>query len=234
MEQADTIFIVSQNPCTNHLRKLTPLQKAKGNGGTDVAVNPMLETCFLSFKHPQDHLHPLQIPRFIFTPRTPHADVWLLVMIDGDTAFFQDLMKQMLEEEDRRPGQIFDDDFVRHHTPGIEALTAQRRETSWEQIVDSALIRMQIHEAPAHIRQMPKGKTLRLVLPADAAINWTADGWATINHADAVEIGALKLWFADLPTGKCADDTGIEFTFFWKQAQRWEGTHCSVVIGPSK
>ncbi|MEO6874061.1 MAG: glycoside hydrolase family 15 protein, partial [Opitutaceae bacterium] len=84
------------------------------------------------------------------------------------------------------------------------------------------------------IRQIPKGKTLRLVLAANAAINWTADAWATVNHADAVEIGALKLWFADLPTGKCADGTRIEFTFFWKQARRWEGTNCSVAVDPAQ
>ena len=55
------------------------------------------------------------------------ADLWLPVMINGDMAFFQGLMKEMLEEEDRRPGQVFDHDFIKHHTAGLDALIAQLR-----------------------------------------------------------------------------------------------------------
>jgi molybdopterin-dependent oxidoreductase alpha subunit len=148
LEKADAIFIVGQNPGTNHPRMLTPLQTAKENGCKIVAVNPMPETGFLRFKNPQDLLHPLKIPRFLFTRGTPLADLWVPVTINGDMAFFQGLMKEMLEEEDRRPGQVFDHDFIKRHTEDVDALIAQLRESSWEQIVaDSGLSREQIHQA---------------------------------------------------------------------------------------
>jgi glucoamylase len=81
------------------------------------------------------------------------------------------------------------------------------------------------------LRQAPPGKTLRLIVAADAAITWSADGWATVSHADAVAVGALKLWFADLPVQDCAAGAVVEFTFFWKEARRWEGRNFAVAIG---
>jgi molybdopterin-dependent oxidoreductase alpha subunit len=157
LEEADAIFIVGQNPGTNHPRMLTPLQKAKENGCKIVAVNPMPETGFLRFKNPQDLLHPLHIPRFLFTRGTPLADLWLPVMINGDMAFFQGLMKEMLEEEDRRPGKIFDHDFIQHHTEGFDALVVQLRAAAWEQIVqDSGLSREQIRQAATIAMQAHK------------------------------------------------------------------------------
>ncbi|HVU18370.1 MAG TPA: FdhF/YdeP family oxidoreductase [Candidatus Didemnitutus sp.] len=148
LEHADAIFIVGQNPGTNHPRMLTPLQKAKENGCRIVAVNPMPETGFLRFKNPQDLLHPLHIPRFLFTRGTPLADLWLPVAINGDMAFFQGLMKEMLAEEEKRPGKVFDWDFIKHHTEGLDQLVEQLRAVSWDDIVaNSGLTREQIRQA---------------------------------------------------------------------------------------
>jgi glucoamylase len=44
-------------------------------------------------------------------------------------------------------------------------------------------------------------------------------------------IAVFDLWFADLPTEPGADGAGIEFTFFWQDAQRWEGENFSVAVG---
>jgi glucoamylase len=82
-------------------------------------------------------------------------------------------------------------------------------------------------------RRMPRRKTLRLVVATAAKVTWSADGWATTNHAETTEINALKLWFADLPVQECVDGAVIGFTFFWQDAQRWEGTNFAVeVSGP--
>ena len=81
------------------------------------------------------------------------------------------------------------------------------------------------------IRRMPAGQILRLILAADATICWSADGWASTNHADAAPISALDLWFTDLPTKDCLEGSVIEFTFYWKEAQRWEGRNFSVELG---
>jgi glucoamylase len=83
------------------------------------------------------------------------------------------------------------------------------------------------------IRRMPPGRILRLIVTADATIVWSADGWASTNQADATSVSALNMWFADLPTGDCPDCSVIEFTFFWKEAQSWEGRNHSVAVsGP--
>ncbi len=81
--------------------------------------------------------------------------------------------------------------------------------------------------------RMAQGKTLRLIVAADAAISWSADGWTSTRQADTTAIGPLDLWFADVPTENCAGGLAIQFTFFWKAAQRWEGRNYSVqVSGP--
>ena len=54
------------------------------------------------------------------------------------------------------------------------------------------------------------------------------------NRADTTNNSALNLWFADLPTENCPGGLVIEFTFFWKEAQRWEGRNYSVVVSGPK
>ncbi|MCX6904804.1 MAG: hypothetical protein NTW03_15250 [Verrucomicrobia bacterium] len=58
--------------------------------------------------------------------------------------------------------------------------------------------------------------------------------WPTTNQVDAAPISALNLWFADLLTEACPDGSVIEFTFFWKEAQRWEGRNYSVAVSGPK
>jgi molybdopterin-dependent oxidoreductase alpha subunit len=148
LAMSDAIFILGQNPGTNHPRMLTSLQQAKEKGAKIVFVNPLPETGAFRFKNPQDLLHPTRIPRFVFGPGTALADLWMPVQINGDMAFLQGLMKEMLEEEDRFPGKIFDHDFIHHHTSGYKALIEQLRRTDWDDIIaDSGLSREQIAAA---------------------------------------------------------------------------------------
>ncbi len=147
-ELADAIFIIGQNPGTNHPRMLTPLQKAKERGCKIVFVNPLPEVGVFRFKNPQDLLHPLRMARFIFGGGTKMSDLWLPVTINGDMAFLKGLMKRMLEEEERRPGEVFDHEFIRGHTQGFEELIAVLRQTPWGEIIEgSGLSREQIFEA---------------------------------------------------------------------------------------
>jgi glucoamylase len=81
------------------------------------------------------------------------------------------------------------------------------------------------------LRWMPSGKILRLILTADATVAWSATAWTSTNTMDSIHINALNLWFADLPTEICCGEGSvIEFTFFWKEAQRWEGRNYSVAV----
>src|SRR4051812_46990012 len=173
-EKADAIFIIGQNPGTNHPRMLTSLQKAKERGCKIVSVNPLPEVGNFRFKNPQDLLHLPHIPRFLFGKGTPLSDLWLPVTINGDMAFLHGLMKELLEEEDRRTRRgggadaarprsgsnpppraggyepVFDHEFIHHYTTGYEQLIEQLRKSSWEQIVaDSGLNREQIKQASA-------------------------------------------------------------------------------------
>jgi glucoamylase len=77
------------------------------------------------------------------------------------------------------------------------------------------------------LQHIAKGKTLRLIVEADTTVSWSADGWATTHQLEATHIPALNLWYADLPLAESA----IEFTFFWKQAKRWEGRNfmCHII-----
>jgi glucoamylase len=81
---------------------------------------------------------------------------------------------------------------------------------------------------------MSQGKILRLIVAADATISWSADNWASTNRVDTAHDTALNLWFADLPTEECPEGSVIEFTFFWKEAQRQEGRNYSVAVNGPK
>ncbi|MDB6027638.1 MAG: glucoamylase [Verrucomicrobiales bacterium] len=87
---------------------------------------------------------------------------------------------------------------------------------------------------PRHaIRRMPSGRILRLIFATDADIVWSTDAWSTTNAAASTHLSSLNLWFADLPAQDCPQGSAIEFTFFWKKAQRWEGMNYSVAVtGP--
>ena len=145
---ADAIFIIGQNPGTNHPRMLTALQQAKARGCKIITVNPLSEVGSTQFKNPQDLLHPTRIPRFLASNGTSLTDLWLPVRINGDMAFLQGLMKELLAEEELRPGTVFDHEFIREHTQNYDALLTQLRATSWDDVVrDSGLSREQIRAA---------------------------------------------------------------------------------------
>src|SRR5437764_3736050 len=54
--QADAIFILGQNPGTNHPRMFTTLLAAKRRGCKIVSINPLRERALVRFTHPQDVL----------------------------------------------------------------------------------------------------------------------------------------------------------------------------------
>ena len=97
-------------------------------------------------------------------------------------------------------------------------------------VVSRARHAHEMWSASHSIRQLPQGKILRLIVVADATIVWTANAWSTTNHADVTQLGALNIWFADLPTEKFSVGSVIEFTFCWKDGQRWEGKNDAVTV----
>jgi molybdopterin-dependent oxidoreductase alpha subunit len=138
---AQAIFVIGQNPGTNHPRMLTALQKAKQNGCRLVHINPLPEVGMTQFKHPQDVL------RWI-GGGTTLADLFLQVRINGDVALLQGIAKAVFEEEERRPGQVLDHEFIRSYTSGFEEFAAAIENAPWSEITEQCDIsRAQIDEA---------------------------------------------------------------------------------------
>jgi len=150
-EHADAIFIIGQNPGTNHPRMMTTLERAKKHGATIVAINPIRETGFISVvnPNPQEYGNPFTFAaKMLSNQGTPLADLWLPVRINGDMATMRGVVKEMLDEENRRPGAVLDRQFIEQHTTGFEQFAAQVRATSWEHVIEiSGLTREQIRSA---------------------------------------------------------------------------------------
>jgi molybdopterin-dependent oxidoreductase alpha subunit len=149
-EKAGAIFIIGQNPGTNHPRMLSTLEEAKAKGAVIISVNPLPEVGTAHFKNPQHFMNPLKALPTLLGEGARLADLWLQPRINGDLALFKGLMKEMLAAEDAAPGTVFDHAFIREHTHGFEALVADLRATGWDAIMeDSGVPREQIAAAAA-------------------------------------------------------------------------------------
>ena len=150
----DLIFVIGQNPGTNHPRMLSSLEAAKERGAKIVSINPLPETGNFRFEDPQKFKNPLKGVPNLLHHGTRLSDVWLPVKINGDLALFKGIMKEMLAEEEKRPGSVFDPDFIRRYTVGYDDLIESLRSASWDQITTaSGLSREQIrHTAEMAMR----------------------------------------------------------------------------------
>ncbi|MEI9893767.1 MAG: FdhF/YdeP family oxidoreductase [Chthoniobacter sp.] len=151
LEKAEAIFILGQNPGTNHPRMLTTLERAKNNGAKIVAINPLPEPGLMrvSNPNPEEYDNILLYPvKLLANKGVKLSDLWLPVRINGDMAAMRGIMKEMLAEEDQRPGSVFDLAFIHENTSGFDAFVENLRLTPWEDILaGSGLTRAQIREA---------------------------------------------------------------------------------------
>jgi molybdopterin-dependent oxidoreductase alpha subunit len=119
--KAEVIIILGQNPGTNHPRMLSALQRAKESGAKIISVNPLPETGLLNFLNPQTVKGVLHI-------KTQLTDLFLQVKINGDMALLQAIALVLLEEEERHPGTVFDEDFICNNTSGYKAYIQHLRQ----------------------------------------------------------------------------------------------------------
>lgn len=147
---ADAIFIIGQNPGTNHPRMLSALQSAKEKGAKIISINPMPEVGNFRFKNPQDLKHPSKIPEAIFGSGVEFSDLWLPIRINGDVAVMKGIMKEMVAAEGDRPGLI-DRDFIAEYTSGFEDFLADLERTSWDEILFSSGVNREQIRAAAQI-----------------------------------------------------------------------------------
>ncbi len=113
----DAIFVIGQNPGTNHPRMLTSLLQAKRRGCKIVHINPLPETGMTRFKHPQEFWTWLGAG-------TKLADLFVQVRVNGDVALLKGIMKEVLDAEERHSGEILDHEFIKQHTTGFEDFKA--------------------------------------------------------------------------------------------------------------
>ncbi|GGO50493.1 formate dehydrogenase [Streptomyces daqingensis] len=145
IHDADLVFVVGQNPGTNHPRMLSALEETKRNGGRVVAVNPLPEAGLLRFKHPQK-------VRGVLGRGTDIADQFLQIRPGGDLALFQALNRLLLEAEDESPGEVLDHGFIDAHSTGFAEYAAHARQVCWDDVLTATgLTREEIEEVHARV-----------------------------------------------------------------------------------
>jgi molybdopterin-dependent oxidoreductase alpha subunit len=140
----DAIFVIGQNPGTNHPRMLSTLLSAKRRGCKLVHINPLPEVGTTRFKHPQE---------FWTWPGggTQLADLFLQVRINGDVALLKGLMKEVLDAEAQRPGSVLDHQFINDYTVGFSELRQSLSSVSIDEIVEQSGLTKKEIEAAARI-----------------------------------------------------------------------------------
>ena len=124
-EHAELIFVVGQNPGTNHPRMLSALSEARKRGARVVAVNPLPEAGFFGFKDPQT------VGGMLGRPQEVSSD-FLQIKVGGDLALFQAFGHLLLKAEEQDPGRVIDRDFIDSSTDGFEAYRRARQHIDWD------------------------------------------------------------------------------------------------------
>jgi molybdopterin-dependent oxidoreductase alpha subunit len=139
-EHADLIFIIGQNPGTNHPRMLTTLRDAAKRGAVIVGINPLREVALTRFAHPQKPLDMLGGVEL--------AKHFVQIQIGGDHAFLLGVCKAVLERDadGRRSSDattvkhtfvdIIDSLFVGAHTDNFGPWRAHVMALSWPTLVE--------------------------------------------------------------------------------------------------
>ena len=128
-ELAQAIFVIGQNPGTNHPRMLTALQKAKRNGCEIVHINPLPETGMTRFKHPQ------QIGDLLGEGNAAGRSF---------PASAHQRRRRALERHDERhlrrrreaPGSVLDHEFIEQHTTGFAEFKEALGKVHWGDLIE--------------------------------------------------------------------------------------------------
>jgi len=114
----DLIIIIGQNPGTNAPRMMSALEKGKKNGAKIIAVNPLPEAGLMGFRNPQEI-------KGVIGSAVQLADLYLPVRINGDMALLKAFELLLLEAEQKMPGQVLDNEFIKEKTTGYDAFVEQ-------------------------------------------------------------------------------------------------------------
>jgi len=143
-EHADSIFVIGQNPGTNHPRMLSELQKAARNGCKIVSVNPLAETGLMRFNNPQEALGLLGVGTAI-------ASLFLPVRVNGDVALLKGIMKEMLDADRKSGGKLLAHEFIAQQTENFDDFVRDLDAESWETIVTESGVSRELIQKAAQI-----------------------------------------------------------------------------------
>ena len=79
------------------------------------------------------------------------------------------------------------------------------------------------------IRTIPAGKILRVETLARAIVHWGGAEWTRVTDREMTDTG-LGVFVADLATADFPPGSEVVFTFFWPDAERWEGADYGVTV----
>jgi len=144
-EAADAIFVVGQNPGTNHPRMLADLRKATERGARVVVLNTLKEKGLHRFADPQNKLEMIRGGSEATSTDYYHP------RLGGDMAAFRGIAKVVFAAEDAAvaAGQpsVLDHEFIQDHCHGFEAYRDAVEATDWGHIENqSGLSRAEIEE----------------------------------------------------------------------------------------
>ncbi|MDI3398961.1 FdhF/YdeP family oxidoreductase [Pseudomonas sp. V88_4] len=136
LHHADAIFVIGQNPGTNHPRMLEPLREAVKRGAQVVCINPLKERGLERFQNPQNPIEMLS------NGWEATNTAYFRPALGGDMAMIRGMAKFLLEwerEAQATGGEpVFDHAFIAEHTSGLDSYLAEVDATSWEHIVEQS------------------------------------------------------------------------------------------------
>jgi len=146
---ADLVIVIGQNPGTNHPRMLSALEITKQRGGKIMGINPLKEPGLQRFKNPQKLKGYLR--------GTSLMDLHVPVTVNGDLALIKAIMYLLLEEEDKAPGTIFDQDFIENNTSYYQEFITDLKSNDFGRLVQSSGVsEEQVRKATQMIRDHKK------------------------------------------------------------------------------
>jgi molybdopterin-dependent oxidoreductase alpha subunit len=135
-EKADAIFVIGQNPGTNHPRMLGDLRRAAMRGARVVVFNPIRERGLERFSDPQDKIEMLR------GGATDIASDYLQPYLGGDMAAVRGMAKAVFAAEDAAIAAglppVLDHAFLAEHCAGVDDYRRAVEATSWREIEDQS------------------------------------------------------------------------------------------------
>ena len=79
------------------------------------------------------------------------------------------------------------------------------------------------------VKSLPAGKTLRIETLAPAQLRCTINEWESFTEHVTLDTG-FGVHFIDLARGQLAGGATLRFTFYWPEAEKWEGKDFAVKV----